>query len=104
MELNKALLDCMQALRRRLRAELAVDIRLSQHDAINAMLSACLTSSDEETRLLGQRLAQLSDSPFRLAVDASAPVVPAATLLANPTNQTAASGSVRIYRGQRVYL
>jgi hypothetical protein len=104
MELNKALLDCMQALRRRLRAELAVDIRLSQHDAINAMLSACLSSSDEETRLLGQRLAQLSDSPFSLAVDTATPVVQSVALLADPAKTAPVSGSVRIYRGQRVYI
>ncbi|SFU01187.1 hypothetical protein [Pseudomonas marincola] len=36
MELNKAVIDCMQSLRRRLRAELAVDIRLSQPDAGSA--------------------------------------------------------------------
>ena len=42
MELNKAVLDCMQSLRRRLREELSVDIRLSQPDAVEAMLLACL--------------------------------------------------------------
>jgi chemotaxis protein histidine kinase CheA len=103
MELNKALLDCMQALRRRLRDELAVDIRLSQHDAINTMLSACLTSSDEETRQLGQRLAQLSDNPFNRAAGAPTPAERPVTPLADPTKLTPTSGSVRIYRGQRVY-
>lgn len=99
MELNKAMLDCMQALRRRLRTELAVDIRLSQPDAITAMLSACLTSSDEQTRELGQRLAQLSDSPYQ-ATDAQ-PSAPMPLLEAAHVRQ--ASASVRIYRGQRVY-
>lgn len=80
MELHKALLDCMQAWRRRLRDELALDIRLSQSDAIVAMLDGCLQSSDAETRRLGQRLAELADQPL-------------------PTP----SGSGRIYRGQRVY-
>ncbi|MVW74837.1 hypothetical protein [Pseudomonas xionganensis] len=95
MELNKAVLDCMQALRRKLREEQAVDIRLSQTDAISAMLSACLASSNEETRQLGQRLAQLSDMPYQ-----SAPSVPA---LVEAAHVAARSGSVRIYRGQRVY-
>lgn len=99
MELNKAVLDCMQALRRRLREEQAVDIRLSQPDAINAMLSACLGSSDEQTRQLGQRLAELSDNPFNTApqprMQAGHPLLEAA--------HVANSGSVRIYRGQRVY-
>ncbi|MGH8353827.1 MAG: hypothetical protein ACRERY_09905 [Pseudomonas sp.] len=60
MELNKAILDCMQVLRRRLREELAVNIRLSQSDAIAAMLSACLESRLDETRSLGERLSTLS--------------------------------------------
>lgn len=47
MELNREVLDCMKSLRRRLREELTVDIRMSQPDAINSMLSACLTSSSE---------------------------------------------------------
>lgn len=64
MELNRDVLDCMKTLRRRLREEQAVDIRLSQPDVINAMLSACLISSDEETRRLGQRLAQFNARPF----------------------------------------
>ena len=101
MELNKAMLDCMQALRRRLRNELALDIRLSQPDAINAMLSACLFSSDEETRQLGQRLAQFSDKAAPVAKPVTAVELPA------PLLETAHAGksgaSVRIYRGQRVY-
>ena len=95
MELNKAVLDCMQALRRKLRAEQALDIRLSQPDAISAMLSACLSSSSEETRELGQRLAQFSDMPFQSPVTI-APIIEVAHTVAH-------SGSVRIYRGQRVY-
>lgn len=93
MELNREVLDCMKRLRRRLREELAVDIRMSQPGAINTMLSACLTSSSEETRQLGQLLAQYSDQPFTPATEDSTP-----RLQAKPT-----SGSLRMYRGQRVY-
>jgi hypothetical protein len=100
MELNKAVLDCMQALRRRLREEQAVDIRLSQPDAINAMLSACLSSSDEQTRQLGQRLAELSDSPY---ISAPQPRMQAGHPLLLEAAHVANSGSVRTYRGQRVY-
>ncbi|AYC34147.1 hypothetical protein D3880_18045 [Pseudomonas cavernae] len=60
MELTKAVLDCMQVLRRRLRAEQAVDIRLSQPGAVLSMLSACADSPVEETRELGERLSELS--------------------------------------------
>lgn len=87
MEFNKAVLDCMQTLRRRLKDEQQIDIRLSQPDAITAMLTACLCSNDEHTRALGKQLAVYSDVPFPTASRA-------APLPAHP--------SVRIYRGQRV--
>ena len=103
MELNKAVLDCMQALRRRLREELNQDIRLSQPDAVEAMLLACLRCNDQVTRDLGIRLAELSDfhgaskpAP-QPAYHNQAPEVPAAF------TQPAQAGSVRMYRGQRVY-
>ena len=89
MELNKEVLDCMKALRRRLREEQDVDIRL-----IGAMLDGSLKSDDEETRRLGQRLAELSDQPQRAS---------ATPLAAVEIPVGAPSGSVRIYRGQRIY-
>ncbi|WP_425916635.1 hypothetical protein [Pseudomonas sp. GWSMS-1] len=102
MELNREVLDCMKSLRRRLRQELALDIRLSQPDAINSMLSACLTSSNEETRQLGQLLAQYSDRPFAPA--GPAPRTQAGhPLLVEEQAPRPTSDSVRMYRGQRVY-
>lgn len=95
MELNKAVLDCMQSLRRRLREEMSIDIRLSQPDAISAMLSACISSSNEETRQLGQKLAQFSDMP-------NAVLTPSKPLQSDSAPQ-APTGSLRMYRGQRVY-
>jgi hypothetical protein len=102
MELNREVLDCMMSLRRRLREELAVDIRMSQPDAINSMLSACLTSTNEQTRQLGQLLAQYSDRPFTQPVAASR-VQAGHPLLAEELAQRPSTGSVRMYRGQRVY-
>ena len=93
MELNKEVLDCMKALRRRLREEQAVDIRLSQPNAIGAMLDGSLKSDDEETRSLGRRLAELSDQPQRIASPVAAVELPVGST----------TGSVRIYRGQRIY-
>ena len=110
MELNKALLDCMQSLRRRLREELSEDIRLSQPDAIEAMLLACLRSSDQDTRKLGIRLAELSD--FHSAAATPAPAHPPRQYRGHelPEAQQTQSAdeaprghSVRMYRGQRVY-
>lgn len=88
MEFNKAVLDCMQHLRRRLRDEQQLNIRLSQPDAIQAMLTACLYSADEITRDLGKQLAMYSDRPAHFA---------------SPSTPADRSGpSIRIYRGQRV--
>lgn len=50
MELNKSLLDCMRAVRRRLREEQALDIHFQQRDAIAAMQAACARSGDATTR------------------------------------------------------
>jgi len=95
-------LDCMMSLRRRLREELAVDIRISQPAAITSMLSACLTSTNEETRRLGQLLAQYSDLPF--TQPSAAPRMQAGhPLLVEDNAPRPATGSVRMYRGQRVY-
>lgn len=93
MELNRELLDCMKSLRRRLRDELAVDIRLSQQDAVSAMLSACLASNDPQTRAMGVRLAQLSDAPVHEERPMPRP----------DTHLPLASSSIGVYRGQRVY-
>ncbi|MFV3414054.1 hypothetical protein ACQCLI_21305 [Pseudomonas nitroreducens] len=60
MELNKAILDCMRELRRRLREEQALEIHYQQSDAIERMLRACTDSACEETRQLGERLGELS--------------------------------------------
>ncbi|RQH23475.1 hypothetical protein [Pseudomonas aeruginosa] len=60
MELNKSLLDCMRAVRRRLREEQALDIHFQQRDAIAAMQAACARSGDATTRELGQHLGRLS--------------------------------------------
>lgn len=97
MELNKAMLDCMQQLKRKLRAEQNLVIRLSDADVITQMLAACLKSNDEETRQLGRQLAEYSvlwQHPNHVE-SASPAAAPAAT----PSND----GRVRIYRGQRVY-
>lgn len=90
MELNKAVLDCMQHLRRRLREEQKLDIRLSQPDAIQAMLIACLGSNDEVTKALGKQLAAYSELPLPTN---AAP---------GPSTVGRSEPSVRIYRGQRV--
>lgn len=87
MELNKAVIDCMRSLRRRLRDEQQLDIHLNQPDAVSAMLAGCMRSNDELTRELGRQLAAFSDQ-------LPAPVP--------PPLRSSSSTTVRIYRGQRV--
>ncbi|MBS7663759.1 hypothetical protein I0D00_17680 [Pseudomonas lalucatii] len=104
MELNRELLNCMTALRRRLREEQALDIHLNQADALDAMLCACLASNDEDTRRLGQRLARCSERAFEPRAGQSndrgqaPPAAPDGAPGARP-----AAATLRIYRGQRVY-
>lgn len=104
MELNREVLDCMKSLRRRLRDELAVDIRMSQPGAVGSMLAACLTSNSDETRRLGQLLARYSDLPFQSEPAEPAPRYQAGhPVLVEDRNLQPESASVLIYRGQRVY-
>lgn len=82
MELTKSVLDCMQTLRRRLRQEQEVDIRLSQPDAVMQMLIACAASDVEDTRQMGVKLSELTH--IRLAPP-PAPVLSEAELIAKYT-------------------
>ncbi|MBM7061668.1 hypothetical protein JQX08_13225 [Pseudomonas sp. UL073] len=84
MELTKAVLDCMQVLRRRLRDEQGVDIRLSQPGAIMSMLGACAESLVDETRALGERLSQLSGLQLAPRVLSEAELIEKYTRYAGP--------------------
>lgn len=98
MELNKELIDCMSKLRRALRDELALDIRLSQADAMQALYNGSLQSQNDDTRQAGQRLAVLAEIQVALApVTASVIEELPVGLDAQP------SSSYRVYRGQRIY-
>ncbi|MDD0841367.1 hypothetical protein [Pseudomonas sp. Gutcm_11s] len=108
MELNKAVIDCMRVLRRRLRDEMSEDIHLNQPDAIAAMLHACLRSGDAETRALGVHLAELSDyqddsKPANARQYRGHETSKPASEAAAPTDEAQRGQSVRMYRGQRVY-
>ncbi|WP_437880018.1 hypothetical protein [Pseudomonas sp. LRF_L74] len=50
----------MSTLRRRLRTDHALDIRLSQPDAIEQMLRACESSGQDDLVGLGERLSELT--------------------------------------------
>ena len=84
MELTKAVLDCMQALRRQLREEQAVDIRLSQLDAIQAMLNACAGSQLDTTRALGEHLSALTGIRVKAALPSEQELILKYTQYAGP--------------------
>jgi hypothetical protein len=60
VELTREILACMQHIRRQLRNELALDIRISQSDAPPRMLECCAQSTNAETCALGEHLSELS--------------------------------------------
>jgi hypothetical protein len=101
MELNKATLDCMQTLRRRLREELGTDIHLNQSDVISALLAACELSDSIQTHRLGEQLAALAGAAER-ARPLYRGQVPAPDGHGAPAQ--AEERQVRIYRGQRIYV
>ncbi|GIZ11099.1 hypothetical protein [Pseudomonas sp. NCCP-436] len=94
MELTREVLDCMKALRRRLRQELDLEIHLNQPDAIICLFAGSQQCLDEETRRLGLRLAELSNLSPRPDTQAQPTEEPPS---AQPTTV------IRIYRGQRIY-
>lgn len=106
MELNKATLDCMQTLRRRLREELGTDIHLNQSDVVSALLAACELSDSIQTRKLGAQLAELAGSPASDDPARARPLyrgqVPQQDSIGAPPQSD--NRQVRIYRGQRIYV
>ena len=60
MELNREIIACMQIIRRRLRAETGLDIRISSPDAIEQMIKTCARSKSMESRRQGERLMALT--------------------------------------------
>lgn len=60
MEMTRDMIMCMQTIRRRLRAETGLDIRISQPDAVPRMLEVCAASVSNESRRLGERLGELT--------------------------------------------
>lgn len=93
MEMSKAVINCMQLLRRRVRNELGIEIHLHQPDAIAALLMASRTARDPETCALGEQLASLTEQ-----LDPSA----TAAIRAQAGPPAEDQLRVRIYRGQRV--
>jgi len=76
MEYNKAFIDCLGALRRRLKQEQGLEIRFNETGAIPRMLAASQQSNDPETRALAERLALMSGMAPEVRPPASAEALP----------------------------
>ncbi|MBL4611199.1 MAG: hypothetical protein ACRBBM_00865 [Pseudomonadaceae bacterium] len=111
-QFNRSTLECMTVLRRRLKQELGVTVRLSEDGAANEMIRLSATSPQTDIRELGQRLSGM------IAVEAEPPQEAAfgqgaiasrqrlmqgiSSAEAAPPGMERQSSAVRIYRGQVV--
>lgn len=109
MELNKAMLDCMRALRRQLRIERGLDIHLDRPDAVAAMLAASREHASPTLQAIGQRLAELCDPPSTAPPDHAEAARPQRVYRGNPLPDSTAADSppaerlTRTYRGQTIH-
>ncbi len=111
-QFNRSTLECMTILRRRLKQELGVTVRLSEDGAAAEMIRLSATSTQEDLRELGQRLSgmvaekheHLPEIAFGQGAIASRQRHRQGTSPpeAAPANLTPGSSAVRIYRGQVV--
>lgn len=113
-QFNRSTLECMTALRRRLKQELGVIVRLSDENAVEHMIELSQGSDLSEVRELGVKLASMTspepeaDTELQLGQGAIASrqrllhQIPDAEPQAPPTRTADASAPVRIYRGQVV--
>lgn len=110
-QFNRATLDCMTALRRRLKQSLGVTIHLSEPDAAEHMIDLSRDCTQDDIRDLGKRLASMlepiapePEEAFGLqsAIAARQRQMsqPRATRPSEPAPASMGTGSVRIYRGQ----
>lgn len=109
-QFNRATLDCMTALRRRLKQDQGVVIRLGEPDALQRLVAASRDSADEVIKELGSQLAALirpSVTPEpeptmgQGAIAARQYHARASRHISEPESVPPSSGpSVRIYRGQ----
>lgn len=86
--LSKEMIDLLQQLRKRLRSEFNVDLKLSQSDIIDALLVLVEKSRDQRTQLLFADLEDMMGLELRQVKNPQEPIV--------------TSASVKMYRGQTV--
>ncbi len=111
-QFNRSTLECMTILRRRLKQELGVTIRLSEEGAAESMIRLSTSSQQNDIRELGQRLTDM----IRTDPEAPQPAAFGQGAIASrqrlmqgmnkvetaPANLAQTPSAVRIYRGQVV--
>lgn len=113
-QFNRSTLECMTALRRRLKQELGVIVRLSDVDAVEHMISLSQDSHLDDIRELGLRLADITTpvtEPEAEVLLGQGAIASRQRLLhhivapdsdPSPPSRQGASAPMRIYRGQIV--
>jgi hypothetical protein len=108
-QFNRATLDCMTMLRRRLKHDLGVIIHLGEPDALRRLVEVSRESGDDGVRELGRQLAEMIRPPAKPEPE---PAMGQGAIAARQYQSRAArpsepeetrvqpSASVRIYRGQ----
>jgi len=108
-QFNRGTLDCLTTLRRRIKQDLGVTIRLAEPDAVERMLALSASSDSSEMRELGARLMGLIAPPphaeneaiLAQGAIASRQYHQRGSRSMEPATEPATqSTSVRIYRGQ----
>ncbi|WP_415056283.1 hypothetical protein [Halopseudomonas sp.] len=111
-QFNRSTLECMTILRRRLKQELGITVRLSQEGAATEMIRLSATSTQEDLRELGQRLsgmvAEEPERPLEVAFGQGAIAARQRHMQVSVPPESAQAhvpkgpSAVRIYRGQVV--
>ena len=110
-QFNRATLDCMTRLRRHIKRSLGITVRLGDPDAVENMIGLSKDCPIADIRELGNRLAEMvtpapsepEESMVAQGAIAARQYQPSAQRRTRETEApapAAASGSVRIYRGQ----
>lgn len=111
-QFNRSTLECMTILRRRLKQELGVTVRLSEEGAAQAMIRLSTSSQQNDIRELGQSLSDM----IRIEPEPSQPAAFGQGAIASrqrrmqgmntdeapPSSLSQGPSAVRIYRGQVV--
>ncbi|WP_373185979.1 hypothetical protein [Halopseudomonas sp.] len=110
-QFNRSTLECMTVLRRRLKQDLGVTIRLSEEGAAEQMIRLSATSTENDIRELGQRLSDMitvTPEPDQQAAFGQGAIASRQRRMQEITPRetapalTGAPSAVRIYRGQVV--